>query len=182
MYCARLNVCTRASLVGTRSIQNVGRTVLRVKVERTQLSGHVQYKLNSSPSGYQLKRPPVETASRPNGPVKLTACNRFTSDTSSRNNSINTRMIIMHACTWWCLLATEAKTNESCVQPSTAAVNVTLLAFAADPPCCCAPCCMRRTRSISHPRGTQQQTRRTLLQRSTDGTDRQTTDGHPTVT
>jgi len=28
-----------------------------------------------------------------------------------------------------------------CVQPSTAAVNVTLLAFAAAAPCCCAPCC-----------------------------------------
>ena len=30
-----------------------------------------------------------------------------------------------------------------CVQPSTAAVNVTLLAFAAAAPCCCAPCCSR---------------------------------------
>ena len=47
------------------------------------------------------------------------------------------------------------------IQQSTAAVNVTLLAFATD------RCAAVRHRSI-------------LLQRSLDGTDRQT-DGHPTV-
>jgi len=52
-------------------------------------------------------------------------------------------------------------------------------------PCCCAPLLRRPSLSIdiSCPRGAQQQTRRTLLQRSIDGTDRQTdrqTDAHRT--
>jgi len=63
-------------------------------------------------------------------------------------------------------------TNKSCVQPTTTAINVTLLAFAVD----CRVAVRRavtaplllgagRCRSISHcPRGAQQQTSRTLLQ------------------
>jgi len=55
---------------------------------------------------------------------------------------------------------------------------VTLLAFAAERlraavrRCCLAP--VQQSIDISCPRGAQQQTRRTLLQRSIDGTDRQT--------
>ena len=73
-------------------------------------------------------------------------------------------------------MATEAKTNESCVEPSTAAVNVALLAFAAD-----RRAAVRRAACAAVDRSpTQQQTRRTLLQRLIDATD-WLTDGHRTV-
>jgi len=64
-----------------------------------------------------------------------------------------------------------------------AAVNTTLLAFADDRRAAvrrAAAALLLRSIDISCPRGAQQQTHRTLLQRSTDGTDRQS-DGHPTV-
>jgi len=73
-------------------------------------------------------------------------------------------------------------TRQVCVQPPTAAVSVTLLAFAADHRAVVRRCCRAladrrppRSIDISRPRGAQQQTRRTLLQRSIDGTDRQLT-------
>jgi len=73
-------------------------------------------------------------------------------------------------------------TRQVCVQPPTATVSVTLLAFAADHRAVVRRCCRAlayrrppRSIDISRPRGAQQQTRRTLLQCSIDGTDRQLT-------
>jgi len=67
----------------------------------------------------------------------------------------------------------------------TAAVNVSLPAFAAERRAVAllmsSSGASRSISPISCPRGTQQQTRRTLLLWSIDRTDRQT-DGHPTVT
>jgi len=78
------------------------------------------------------------------------------------------------------------------VQPSTAAVNLTLSAFAAERRAAAACCGVvigaerRRLLSInSCSRGAQQQPRRTPLLRSIDGTDERAdrqTDGHPAVT
>jgi len=65
-----------------------------------------------------------------------------------------------------------------CDQLPTSAVNVALPAIAAAAPA------VQQSVDISYPPGQRQQTRRTLLQRSTDGTDRQTdrrADGHRTV-
>ena len=62
---------------------------------------------------------------------------------------------------------------------------MTLPAFAAAAPCCCGAAAAGRPAGqhgqqsidVSCPPGAQQQTRRTLLQRSTDGTDRRTDTG-----
>ena len=69
----------------------------------------------------------------------------------------------------------------NCVQPSTAAVNVTLLAFAAVAPCCCGAVaagrrpCSNRSISPACPPGPQRQTRCTLPTVRTDrGTDGRT--------
>ena len=95
--------------------------------------------------------------------------------------------------------------QQVCVQPSTAAVNVTLpaLLLTAMLWCavllgaggCCtarllqAPVSVQQSIDVSCPPGPQQQTRRMLLQRSIAGTDRRAygrrdrqTDGHRTVT
>ena len=81
-----------------------------------------------------------------------------------------------------CICERRIMTRQVCVQPPTAAVSVTLLAFAADHRAVVCRCCRAladrrppRSIDISRPRGAQQQTRRTLLQCSIDGTDRQLT-------
>ena len=68
-----------------------------------------------------------------------------------------------------------------CVQPATAAVNVTLPAFAAAMPLLLGAWHQPLSIDIRIPLGAQQQTRRTPLLRSIDGTDRRT-DVHQTVT
>jgi len=79
------------------------------------------------------------------------------------------------------------RNKQVCVQPSAAAVNVTLLAFAADRRAAvrrAAVALLPLSIDISCPRRAQQQTRRTLLQQWIDGTYRQMnrrTDGHRTV-
>jgi len=60
-------------------------------------------------------------------------------------------------------------------QLPTSAVNVALPAIAAAAPA------VQQSVDISYPPGQRQQTRRTLLQRSTDGTDRQTDERTDTV-
>jgi len=76
--------------------------------------------------------------------------------------------------------------KQVCVQPSTAAVNVTRLAFAADRRAVMrraaeAPLLLGAGRAAICMPGPQQQTRRTLLQQSIAGTDRRA-GGHRTVT
>jgi len=74
--------------------------------------------------------------------------------------------------------------KQACVQPSKVAVNVTLLAFAADDHAAVAPLLLGGGRrpllwtDISCPQGAQQQTRSMMLQRTQMGQ----TDGHPTDT
>jgi len=69
--------------------------------------------------------------------------------------------------------------KQVCIQPRSSAVNVTLPAYAAERGACCMARAARHRQAsidITCPQGTQQQTRRTSLLLSIDGTDRRTLD------